>query len=116
MPDMISVWFDGVELSCVVDTGSQVTVVRESAAARLGTLGPPLFTQQVRAGNGAVIEAAARRLPNVGTADLGWPHVTLLVVPDQSLTDPCILGTDLLAQQSIVVDWRAQTVRRSDHT
>jgi predicted aspartyl protease len=103
----VIVWFDGVPVECVVDTGSEATLLREAAAARLGTLEPVLFETSVRVASGATIPASARRVPHVGTADLGWPEALVLVVPDEQLSAPCILGTDLLGRQPIVIDWDA---------
>lgn len=106
----LTVWFGGVPISCVVDTGSQATMLRESAAERLGTLGPPLFTQQMSAANGGVMTAVARKIADVGTEDVGWSDVTVLVFPNDLLIDPCIVGTDLLARQPITIDWGLRRV------
>lgn len=99
------VHFDGVPVSCVVDTGAEVTIMREAAAARLGTLGPVSFRSGIVVANGDVVEAVARPIKNVGTSDIGWGEVHILVVPDAHLSEPCILGTDLLARQPITIDW-----------
>lgn len=107
----IQVFMDGVPVRCLVDTGAQSTFITESVAVRLGTLSPPLSFQTAIAANGSKFIGTLRSVRNVGTADLGWNEATLMVVPDAVLITPCILGTDLLAQQPIVIDWDAQRVR-----
>ena len=111
----VTVWFDGVAIpgGCLVDTGASATVLRRSEAARLGTLGPPGSTATFTAASDTTFVATSHRIPNVGTADLGWSSATVWVVPDGQLSQACILGTDLLGQQPIIIDWYAQRVRRA---
>ena len=108
----VLVYFDGVAQPCVVDTGTQYTVVTERAAARMGTLGPVVHRLDLRGAGGGAVAGALRYIPNIGTRLLGWSGALVAVVPDDAIAGfDCVLGIDLLGQQPIVIDWANGAVR-----
>ena len=113
---LIRVWFDGVPVNCVVDTGAQSTVVRASAAARIGTLSRPLAAVKFRLVNATALDGTVHTVPHVGTSFFGWNRAAVVVVPDGDLREDCYVGQNLLAQQDLVIDWRGGEVRPTSPT
>ncbi|MGH2368471.1 MAG: retroviral-like aspartic protease family protein, partial [Chloroflexota bacterium] len=107
----IPVWFDGVPVTCLLDTGASMTVLNQSTAQRLGTLANRRRQVALRAANGAIIKGNVHAINHVGTATISWPASDVVVFPDDQLSEPCILGVNLLGQQPIVIDWTAKQVR-----
>lgn len=107
----VPVWFDDVSISCLVDTGSSLTVVNHTTARRLSTLTETGASVSLRAANGGTLDGRIHAVQRVRAADLTWPQGDLAVFPDEQLIVPCILGMNLLGQQPIVIDWSANLIR-----
>lgn len=107
---MILVWFDGVPTSCLVDTGATATIITQRVAASIGTLGPELGQDSLRAANQQLLPIRWHRVANVGTRYLGWSDGVIAVVPENLPGIECILGTDFLGRQPIRIDWTTQQV------
>lgn len=106
----LTVWFDGVPVDCIVDTGSTVTALRASQAVQIGTLGPVLSTVAVGFANNTTAKAEVRPARHIGTSTMGWPGTNVWVLPDDQLSAPCLLGMDLLGRQPLRIDWETQTL------
>ena len=118
MPDILAmlfavlVYFDGVPQQCVVDTGATYTVITERAAAQMGTLSTVVAQAQLYGAGGGTILGQVRYIPNVGTGQIGWSGVSVIVVPNDQLAGlDCVLGLDLLKRQSVVFDWGKRELR-----
>ncbi len=109
----LAVWFDGVSQECLIDTGSAHTILSQSAAAQLPTLVPDDRSIQLRGVGGAIIGSRFHLIPTVEVSDLNWPNASLVVLPDEALygIGGCILGNDLLGQQSILFDFQRRMLR-----
>jgi hypothetical protein len=109
---LLTVWFDGVPVSCAVDTGAEMTVLRASTAAQIGTRSAPLSTARLQGigGETGTVEAQLVYIPHIGTHELGWPGAVVAVVPDGALPVDCLLGLDLLSQQTVVIDWQRKRI------
>lgn len=110
---MLTVWFDGVPVRCLADTGAAYTVMTEAQASRVGTWWPGRSSQSIMTMNGAIVPAEARAVSHVGTDRLGWSHARVMVISDTNShhLDLCILGSDLLMQHGpLVFDFSKQTV------
>ena len=101
----LTVYFDGVPIRCVADTGSAATVLSQSAAARVGTLSAPLERLDLAREGGRRLAGRRHTVPNVGTGHLGWERASVVVLPDEDSVFPCVLGANLLAQQDITIRW-----------
>ena len=109
---VFAVWFDGTgPIYCHADTGSPATIIRQSVANRIGTLGEPLGSTTLVGVGGGDVQGRTYRVNNVGTRYMGWVDGRVLVLPDNRLPFDCLFGTDFLAQQPIIVDWREQEIR-----
>lgn len=108
----LTVFMDGVPVRCLVDTGANMTVVSSANAVRLGTLGPVVGTMLLRTVTGDTIAGERRFIPNVGIKDrFGWAGGEIVVLPDARFPWGCVLGTDFLGQQPIMIDWSTGDVR-----
>lgn len=108
----IIAFFDGVPLHCLVDTGANMTIVSATSAAQLGTLGPTRGTVLLRTVTGEIISGERRFIPNIGIKDrFGWSGGEIVVLLDAKFPWGCILGTDFLSQQPIVIDWQRGEIR-----
>lgn len=107
----VPVWFNGVPINCLVDTGSSLTVINQTMVWRLGTLTETDATVTLRAANGGTLDGRIYSVQHVRAADLVWSASDLAVFPDEQLIVPCILGMNLLGQQSIAIDWSANLLR-----
>lgn len=107
----VPVWFDDVSISCLVDTGSSLTVLNHTTARRLSTLTETGASVSLRAANGGTLDGRIHAVQRVRAADLTWLQGDLAVFPDEQLIVPCILGMNLLGQQPIVIDWSANLIR-----
>ncbi len=97
-------------VSCLVDTGAQVTVLGSSVAERAGSahwLPTPGGFPVIRLTNGALLPVEQRRVHLVRTADLSWRYADVVIIQDEAAAlrpDYCVLGYDLLGQQPVIVD------------
>lgn len=101
----LMVWFDGVPIRCLADTGAAITVLNRSSAATVGTMSAAGERLDIVREGGRRIAGRKHSVPNVGTGYLGWERATVLVIADEDAQFPCILGVDLLAQQDITIQW-----------
>ena len=108
---VLQVYFDGVPVPCLVDTGATMTVLSATQAERIGSRSGPFAKVRAQTVSGQPLWGDVWRIPNVGTDSIGWSHALPLVVPAKSMTHDCVLGTDLLGQQPIVIDWVRREVR-----
>jgi hypothetical protein len=99
-------------VSCLMDTGSPVTMLSDELGAAVGLVGPGLYRMQLEGGlgGGQVIAEAIPARVRVG--DLAWDDALVMVVGEGQLLFDCVVGTDLLGRQPVVFDWAAQQVRR----
>jgi hypothetical protein len=84
---------------CLLDTGSELTLLRESAAARVPEAGRSwaLSRQSVRGFNGTVSEGTLRRVADVRVGAARWDATLVVTLPDDQLPDyACIVGMNLL--------------------
>lgn len=110
---LLTVWFDGRPLECLVDTGSYGTLLTERAAAQVRhALVDPQDGYTVQDASGIVLPARSYTARHVGTAHLGWERGQVLVVPDGGGLHerPCILGMNFLSRQPLLFDWAAGEV------
>ena len=109
----LTVWFDGVPLDCLIDTGSPYTILSQGTAARLGTMVPVSGeTVEFRGIGGATTLGHFYQVSNVGTDDIGWPVAFPVVVPNGAMVGmSCLVGTDLLGQQPLLIDIQRQVLR-----
>lgn len=99
-------WLDGVRCSCIIDSGSQVTIISQSFYSRHLSRRPLFSTKTALDIEGA----AGQKVPYVGYVelDIQFPqdecgtdkclHILALVSPDQSYSDknPLLVGTNTL--------------------
>lgn len=110
---VVLTWWNGVPLPCLVDSGSAVTSLTETAAGRVAHALTPLPGTPRFAGAGGVVGGRWVAAAHVGTAHLGWPAARVAVTADGTLAGyACLLGADLLSQAgAVILDFRAQEVR-----
>lgn len=107
----LTVWFNGVPVNCLVDSGASATILSATQAVQIPELGPSLATTQLSTLNGQWVHGEVHMVANVGTAYLGWTRVPVVVLPDEALDGTgCILGANLLGRQPVVLDWQRQLV------
>ncbi|HAM57615.1 MAG TPA: hypothetical protein DCQ64_20260 [Candidatus Rokubacteria bacterium] len=116
---LVTVWFNGLAVPCVVDTGAAFTAVRRSVydaipqqpvAPRARPFPRYLFPVTVMTANGALVHGVVEPVHEVRTEYLTWHDAEVLVVADEQAAFSCLLGANLLRQQPLVLDWEAQTV------
>lgn len=100
---LLSVWFDGVPATCVVDTGANASFIRASLAAKIGTLGPAVSENTTTLPNDTRIVSTSHVVPNFGTQAFGLPEAHIRVVPDaQLVTTECLIGMNVLRRASLL--------------
>lgn len=100
-------------VECVIDTGVGHTVInRATADAVQITNEQPYWRWITSAFTGGRMELKPY-VARVQLFDMAWDNVHVLVVTRGELTGgSCWMGTDVLARQPIVIDWRKREVRK----
>lgn len=104
----------GVPVGCLVDTGSQFTIVArefaEFAKMPEGDLGdtPPLIAGLAGGRIRTRVVASDVRL-----GELAWSGARVLIPTEGNFYYSCVIGTDLLSQQPLLIDLAQREVRRA---
>lgn len=107
---LMSVLFDGVSVLCLVDTGSDCTLIRQSEAARIGTLEPSIGRERRYGFGGGAIDVTMHRISVLSVSNIYRTGITVGVVPDNTIQWPGVLGMDVLGRQPVVLDARNSTM------
>ena len=102
---MLTTWFNGAQRQCVVDTGSSLTLVRSSEGIQFDGPSQELYFSTA---NGGLTKAIVAPVKNIGTKNLGWVNGEVVVSSD--LAEECILGSNFLGRQPIIINWSNGTV------
>lgn len=100
----VQAFFNGVAFSCLVDTGSTHTLLRQSAASTVPALSRPITSVSLVAANGSSFAGQLTTVASVKTKHLSWASVQVVIVPDELFSQTCLLGMNVLGQQPITVD------------
>lgn len=110
---LVTVLFGGVEARCLVDTGSEATLVSERLAAQLPVALRVQHVAQVPLLGGGAVPTDLLVMPEVRTGELIWTNVNVYTLPDGFLPgSECLLGADLLRRQPVALLWDEQRIMR----
>ena len=104
----VTVFFQGLPVRCLVDTGATVSLLDRTAANRIPSAFWPGVALDVTLG-GRVSPAQWAWVADVGTTDIGFGGAW--VVAMDSAESVCLLGADVLARHgAVVLDFGQQRV------
>lgn len=115
---MVKVRIDGVELSGLLDTGSQVTLMQQQVLERhfpdckLGVGGTPAVLT-LKAANGLEIPYIGYAVMNFEVGHIKIPNRGVVIVKNECSTNPLILGMNVISAcwETLSEDWGIYTAR-----